>query len=122
VNLDNKSILIVDDIFINRHLLAKTIKLAGFKVFEAENGKKAIEILKNQYIDIILMDIEMPVMNGIETVHFIRKELSEPQRSAKIYALTAYNNTIISEHLNLQEFDGIITKPYDIERIQEILK
>jgi CheY-like chemotaxis protein len=61
------NILIIDDIFVNRLLIKEIVKKISAKCFDAENGKQAIEIFERENIDVILMDIEMPVMNGIET-------------------------------------------------------
>ena len=68
-------ILIVDDIVINRMLLAELIKKLGYKYSQASNGQEALEKLKTDQIDLVLMDIEMPVMNGIETTKYIRENL-----------------------------------------------
>ncbi|RLD94707.1 MAG: hybrid sensor histidine kinase/response regulator, partial [Bacteroidetes bacterium] len=65
-------ILVVDDIYTNRYLLSELIKLTGNEAVPAENGEQAIEILKSQEIHMIFMDIEMPVMNGVETTQYIR--------------------------------------------------
>ena len=66
-------ILIVDDIFTNRLLLSELIKTLGHVSFQAENGKQAIDFLEKEEFDLILMDIEMPVMNGRESTEMIRK-------------------------------------------------
>ena len=84
-------ILVVDDIYTNRYLLSELIKLTGNEAIIAENGEQAIEILKSQEIHMVFMDIEMPVMNGIETTQYIRNELSAPLNGLPIIALTAHN-------------------------------
>jgi CheY-like chemotaxis protein len=61
----NLNILIVDDIFTNRLLLSELIKTLGHFSVQAENGKVAIDSLEKDDFDLILMDIEMPVMNGL---------------------------------------------------------
>ena len=65
------NVLIVDDSLTIRAVLKKTLGMTGLElneVFEAENGKLALEILDSNWIDIVLADINMPVMNGIEMV------------------------------------------------------
>ena len=60
-------ILVVDDIYTNRYLLTELVKITGNEVVQVENGEEAIRVLEKEKIDLIFMDIEMAVMNGIET-------------------------------------------------------
>jgi len=63
------NVLVVDDSKITRSVIKKTIKIAGIdfnKIFEAENGKEALEVLGNEWIDLIFTDINMPIMGGAE--------------------------------------------------------
>ena len=64
--------LIVDDSYLNRLLLRKFIKDLSDIIVEAENGLEAITAHHTQKIDIILMDIDMPIMNGIEAVYVLK--------------------------------------------------
>jgi CheY-like chemotaxis protein len=114
-------ILLVDDIVINRYIIRELVKKEGHIPVEAENGKIAIELLEKEHFDLIFMDIEMPVMNGIETVNYIRTKLPASKSKIKIYALTAYNPTILHEEIDTSIFDGIVSKPYTIDKIKSIL-
>jgi CheY-like chemotaxis protein len=114
-------ILIVDDIAINRFILKEIVKKLGHEYFESENGLKAYNCLIEHDIDLIFMDIEMPVMNGIETTHKIRTSLSEPKRKVLIYALTAYYPSLLNEEIDLTDFDGVISKPYSEDKIKNLL-
>ena len=112
-------ILVVDDIFTNRYLLSELIKLTGNEAVLAENGEEALEKLKTEEIEMIFMDIEMPVMNGIETTQYIRKELPAPLNMIPIIALTAHNPELFFEDYSEVGFDELITKPYSVEKIKE---
>ncbi|MFH0878952.1 MAG: response regulator [Lentisphaerota bacterium] len=71
------NILIVDDSRTARVFINKALELSGIDrgaVFEAENGKKALEILKDHWIDVVLADINMPEMTGIEMVQQMNKD------------------------------------------------
>jgi CheY-like chemotaxis protein len=114
--------LVVDDVYINRRILVKNLQMAGYLALEAENGKQAIEILQNNNVDCIFMDIEMPVMNGLETTRYIRSQLKPPKSSVKIFALTAYNDSSVNEYLNFSEFDGFVSKPFTFEQLEKILQ
>jgi PAS domain S-box-containing protein len=87
--LEKLKILIVDDIVINQ-LLAKTIlEDIGFETAIAENGKVAIALLEKNTYDIILMDLQMPEMNGWEATDHIRNKMNTSKSSIPIIALTA---------------------------------
>ena len=73
LNLDNKKILIVDDDPRNIFVLAAALEDYGAEIIEAENGKVALEKLENEVVDLILMDIMMPVMNGYEAIKSYKK-------------------------------------------------
>lgn len=115
----NIKILVVDDIFTNRYLLEELIKLTGNEAILSENGEEAIEILKTEEIHMIFMDIEMPVMNGIETTKYIRRELPSPLNVIPIIALTAHNPEFFFEDYSNVGFDELITKPYSVQKIKE---
>lgn len=115
-------ILIVDDIFINRVLLKEIIKKFSGFCFEAQNGKEAIEILQKEDLDVILMDIEMPVMNGVETTKYIRENFSYPKKCIPIIALTAYNPEVFFSDYSDVGFNQLITKPYSIEGLKKTIE
>jgi len=72
--MPNKKVLVVDDDMINRKLIASILKKNGFEIIEATNGVEAFSELAKTDIDIILLDIVMPVMNGIEFLKEIKKK------------------------------------------------
>ena len=111
------NILIVDDILINRVLLKELLIDISYEIKEAKNGLEAIEILKSSEIDIILMDIEMPKMNGLETTKYIRNEFPSPKNNLPIIALTAHNPDDFFEDFSCVGFNDLITKPYSFEKV-----
>ncbi|MDD2196924.1 MAG: response regulator [Bacteroidales bacterium] len=116
------NILIVDDIFVNRLLIKEIVKKIGAKCFDAENGKQAIEIFEKEDIDLILMDIEMPVMNGLEATKHIRMNMPASKRSVPIIALTAHNPANFFEDFNEVGFDQLITKPYSVSKVLSLIE
>ncbi len=114
-------ILIVDDIVINRVLLTEYVKKLGYSYDQASNGQEAINKIKIGKIDLILMDIEMPVMNGIETTQYIRSEMDYPYSKMPIIALTAHNPNDFFETFDQAGFNDLITKPYLLEKISKTL-
>ena len=104
-------VLIVDDKETNRILLCKLLHAIGFKTVEACNGEEAVHIFKEQEIQLILMDMIMPVMDGFEAIKHIR---ALPERGADviIIAVTAsvFENTM--EDLQSIGADDVIRKPF----------
>lgn len=115
------NILIVDDIFTNRLLLSELIKTLGHNSYQAENGKDAVDLLEKQDVDLILMDIEMPVMNGLETCQHIRKNMPSPKNVVTIIALTAHNPSLFFEDFNDAGFDELLTKPYSLDKVVDMI-
>jgi len=109
------TVLICDDELMNRKVASKIIKKEGFKVIEAENGKEALEILKKNDVELILMDLMMPVMDGYEATKIIKEDnrlshiplivisaLSDIQAIKK--GLVAGANEYITKPFDLTEF------------------
>ncbi|MEJ7587231.1 MAG: PAS domain S-box protein [Ferruginibacter sp.] len=114
--LANTRILVVDDNKMNR-LVAKTIlHNYGAITTEAVNGKEAIDLLHEQEIDLVLMDIQMPVMGGMEATKFIREDIS---KTLPIIALTA--NAIKGDNEKCIDagMNAYLSKPF---REEELLK
>lgn len=116
------NLLIVDDIFVNRLLIKEIVKKINAKCFEAENGKLAIEIIEKESIDLVLMDIEMPVMNGLETTKYIREKLSSPKNRIPIIALTAHNPMTFFNDFKDAGFDQLMTKPYSVTKVLSVIE
>ncbi len=115
------NILIADDIFSNLFLVKSIIENAGYYCKAVTNGKKLIEELKKEKYDIIFTDIEMPVMNGIETVRYIRTKLKHPYCNIPVIAITARNKYDFSGKITNAGFSDIISKPYSIEKFKTVL-
>ncbi len=86
--LEGLNVLIVEDILANQEVVRSLLEPAGCTVSAASNGMIAIELMENQVFDVILMDIRMPIMDGIETTKYIR-EHEGPHQNVPIIALTA---------------------------------
>ena len=112
--LDGLSILLVDDNEYNRTVAVDTLKSkATLEVSEAVNGQESLDILRENNYDIILMDVQMPVMDGIEATRIIREEFEAPKNSIPIIALTA--NGIPSELKKCLDIgmNDTIVKPFN---------
>ncbi len=110
IRIDNISVLLVEDNDLNRMVAQNSLKYFNCKVVEATNGIEALEILRKQKFDVILMDIQMPEMDGIEATKIIRNEL---KLSIPIIALTANAFKTEIEKCREAGMDDYITKPFD---------
>ena len=115
--LQDKKILIVDDNKINQLVTQKVLEQHGMLHGVANNGLDAIEKVKEQYYDAILMDVNMPIMNGLDSSREIRNiGLSTP-----IIALTAVNAENPEKDFGSYGIDDAIVKPYRTEQLLELL-
>ncbi len=103
-------VLIVEDIALNQLLMKTLLDDFGFEHDIAENGKIAIEKLKNKVYDVILMDLQMPVMNGFEATEYIRKKLNS---NIPVIALTADVTTVDLAKCKAVGMNDYIAKPVD---------
>lgn len=117
-------ILLVEDNIINQKLTQKILTNQGFRVDIADNGKVAVEKFKNHHYDLIFMDIQMPVMDGLEATRQIRKfektnHFSEEK--VKIIALTANSQQQDKETCLAAGIDDYINKPFNVKKFPLIL-
>lgn len=120
----SRKALIVDDIEKNRRLLRMLMEYSGFEVIEAEEGQTGVRLAKEHKPDIILMDIQMPVMDGVAAMKAIR---ADPELAAiPIIAVTSYAMQGDMEHFLNEGFNSYIAKPIDTKefnnRINSVLK
>ena len=110
-----KKLLIVDDQFGIRILLTEIFQKEGYRIFQASNGKKALEIVKKYKPDLVLLDIKIPGMDGIE----ILKRLMKIDPNMKVIIMTAYGElNMIQEAMDLGAIT-YFTKPFDIDDLRE---
>lgn len=115
-----KTILVVDDSQINRFLLREILKVCGnFKVLEAANGSDAIKQVENNHIDLIFMDIQMPIMGGVEATNHLR---TLSLYRGVIIGITAYDNYEHMIQCGEGSFNEMYVKPIKIERVKKLLE
>ena len=105
-------VLIVDDNLVNRRVARLLIEPQGLIATEAENGREALDILEREPFDMVLLDMHMPVMDGRETIKFIRAS-HEPWHKIPVIALTADAMSGDREKCLNLGMDGYVAKPVD---------
>jgi len=113
------TVLIVDNSDMNRTILRQLLQAAGFKTMEAANGKDAVIMTIKYRIPLVLMDIRMPEMDGIQATQLIRKTLASSKNPHKvvIIAVTAGVFPDQKEQIIATGMDDFIAKPFDMEQV-----
>ena len=114
------SAMVVDDVPDNRLILNSLLGGIGVDVIDATNGQEALEQLHRNLVDVVFMDIRMPVMNGDEAVKKIRKEFEG--KSIVCIAISAYSMAHEIEYYLEEGFDFFIPKPFKFYEIYEVLE
>ncbi|TAE71449.1 MAG: response regulator [Bacteroidetes bacterium] len=112
----DKKILVAEDDIINQILMSSVLKNLKMNFTIVNNGKEALEILKNNSFDIILLDIQMPLLNGLETVLEIRKN----NIKTPVVALSADKLNFEMEEIEKYGFNESLTKPIEIEALENL--
>ena len=111
--------LVVDDHPINRLLVRQILKnhWKNCELVEADNGAKALDALRKQDFDVILMDMVMPEMDGIEATHALRQTFESPVRETPVLGLTANVNPQDLERFLAAGVNAVVLKPFDAVKV-----
>lgn len=118
-----KKILVVDDDEMNLKVATFILEKNGYAVITASSGMECLSILKNKSVDLILLDVEMPYMNGIKTLEHIRKIKELKKIPVMFLTADASTDTVIAA--GMLDAIGYVKKPYlfddFLERIEKII-
>ena len=115
-----KTVLIAEDNPVNRELLRELLEIRGYTVIETCNGQEAMEQLQKARPDILLLDLNMPVLDGFETIEKIRKHPGFT--TLPVLAVTAYAMRGDRDKILAAGFDGYLSKPIDPTFLQQELQ
>lgn len=115
-----KSILIVDDNELNREVAIDFLSPHGYQVDEAKDGAEAVELVKQNDYDVVLMDIMMPIMDGVEATKQIRamKGFEEPPKIIAVTAKKLAGNAGLWAGAGFNDF---IAKPFDQDDLERVI-
>lgn len=111
-------VLVAEDKDDGRKLIRSMLEIYGYDVIEAENGAVAVEKALEQSPDVILMDMAMPVMDGIEAIRLIR--LDENHHNTPIICITAYGD-MYADRAHRAGCNHVIPKPIDFRELDPLL-
>lgn len=113
-----KRILVTDDQEGIRRLLVEILKPQGYNVFECADGLQALEFLKENKVDLMLLDMKMPQMDGITTL----KKINELNIDVKVIFMTAFGELKVTKDAKRLGALDYILKPFDIMQLLELVQ
>ncbi len=115
-----KTILVADDDPVGRELIREILESQGYHVIEAGDGSVALSSIQAAQPDLVLLDIQMPVLDGFGVIQALRRE-RQFQR-LPVFALTAFAMRGDKEKALAAGFDGYIAKPIDVPAFRELIR
>lgn len=113
-------VMLVEDFADTREMMRRVLELGGCRVLEAANGQEAIELAQRERLDLILMDLNMPVLDGFTATLRIREY--EPTRDVPVVAVTAFDTAEFRAAATAVGCSEYIVKPLDFERLSSVLR
>ena len=115
------TVLVAEDSTDTRIMLKRAFELKGYRVFEAEDGQQALDIARRYHPSLIVVDLNMPVLDGLETIKNFRRLEGEGDHTP-IVAITAYDVYGMEEAAKEIGSNIYLTKPLDLEELDRALK
>ncbi|TXK22569.1 response regulator [Pontibacter qinzhouensis] len=119
---DSKTILIAEDSSVILNLTKKILELQNYKILTAKNGGEVLKQVESQKIDAILMDLNIPVKNGMECTREIRKHENKDIAKIPIIAVTGNANNYTMEDFKEAGVDAYLPKPLDFDMLVQTVK
>ncbi|BCE02554.1 ATP-binding protein [Marinicellulosiphila megalodicopiae] len=120
VQFEGFELLLVEDNFLNHEIAKTMLEQSGLNVSSAYNGQEALELIAQKRFDLVLMDIQMPVMDGLQAIEKIRND--NVNEDLRVIAFTALVNKSEIELFYEKGFNGHLPKPYDEQQLYDVLK
>lgn len=115
------TVLLAEDSQDTRVMLKRAFEMKGYKVFEAEDGQEALDMARRYHPSLIVIDLNMPVLDGLETVKNFR-EMEAPSEQVPIVAITAYDVPGMEDAALETGCDRYLRKPLDLEELDRALR
>ncbi len=121
-NCTSFTILLVEDNILNQKLICLNLVKFGYSIEIANNGKEALDMVKKNRYDLIIMDLMMPVMDGLEATTEIRKYESNLSYSTPIIGLTANTFDADREKCLMHGMNEYMAKPFELDLFMYLIK
>ena len=120
--LDPKKVLIAEDSSVIQTLTKNVLQFEKFEITSAKNGKEVLSTLNNENIDLILLDINMPVMDGIKCAQTIRKLSDKQKAGVPIVAITGNAKNFTMDDFKAVGINDYLQKPLDFDQLIKTVK
>lgn len=120
-SLHDKTVLVAEDGYINRKIIVELLKKLHVNILTADNGEMALNLFRKNSVDLVIMDIEMPVMDGLEAASKIKEECISQKRNVPIIAVTAYVLENEIQKCFVAGMDDYVCKPIGLDMLYDKL-
>ncbi|HET6978385.1 MAG TPA: response regulator [Pyrinomonadaceae bacterium] len=114
------SVLIVEDTEDNRFMMRRLLEMSGYRVFEATNGEEAVKVAQAESPQLILMDLSLPVIDGLAATRLIRKV--PDLQTTPIIAVSAHDSSDFQAEAVEAGCNSYVTKPIDFTHLEELIR
>ncbi|MCB1739334.1 MAG: response regulator [Gammaproteobacteria bacterium] len=114
-------VLVAEDNFVNQELTLETLRMLGIEAMLAENGREALSLIEGHEFDLVLMDCQMPELDGYQTTRTLRERETGTERHLPVIALTANAMRGDRERCESAGMDDYLSKPFSVEQLRQVL-
>jgi two-component system, cell cycle response regulator DivK len=115
----NQTVLVVEDFEDNRFMMRRLLEMSGYRVLEAINGEEAVEMAERERPGLILMDLSLPLLDGLAATRRIRQH--EALRDVPIVAVSAHDTADFHADALAAGCNDYVTKPIDFDQLEALL-
>lgn len=119
-NNGHRTVMVVEDFEDNRFMMRRLLEMSGYHVLEAINGEEAIRIAEQEHPDLILMDLSLPLLDGLAATRRIRER--EDLRGVPIVAVSAHDTADFHAEALAAGCNDYVTKPIDFDQLEALLQ
>ena len=116
----HRTVMVVEDFEDNRFMMRRLLEMSGYRVLEAINGEEAVRIAEQELPDLILMDLSLPLLDGLAATRRIRQR--ESLRKVPIIAVSAHDTADFHAEALAAGCNDYVTKPIDFDELEQLLR
>jgi CheY-like chemotaxis protein len=119
--MSQKRVLIAEDSSVIQNLARKILEFQNYEITAVKNGEQVMQIVDKEDFDIVLLDINMPIMDGMECVKAIRLLNDKKKAALPVVAITGNAKNYSEEEFKAAGFNDVLVKPLNFDRLVEIV-
>ncbi|MGA0559140.1 response regulator [Larkinella sp. VNQ87] len=119
--MSTKRVLIAEDSSVIQNLARKILEFQNYDITSVKNGEQVLQILEKEDFNIILLDINMPIMDGMECVRRVRALSDSEKANIPVVAITGNAKNYTEEEFKTAGFNDVLVKPLNFDRLVEVV-